>query len=169
MQHPLSEADFTALIERNQARLQRICRVYAQDRDDQADLFQEIVYQLWQALPRFRAEAQVDTFIYRVGLNTALTHVRRARRQPIASDDLSRHDRGHQPDWDQDLDQQQQLKALYQAIDQLPKADRTLVLLYLEDLSYQEMADITGLSVNYVGVRLNRIKKKLAKTVDSEG
>jgi RNA polymerase sigma-70 factor, ECF subfamily len=158
----MEERDFLDLIERNRGRLLRICRAYTRGESAQQDLFQEIVYQLWRSLPHFRGEAQPDTFLYRVAINTALTHVRREEKRQTASLDQAPPPLV-QPTWEQAMDQQQQLKALYAAIDQLKSADRTLILLWLEEMSYQEMAEITGLSVNLIGVRLNRIRQRIER------
>lgn len=163
-----SESSFTELIERNRPRLARLCRVYAHNEDDRKDLFQEIVYQLWKALPRFRGEAKVDSFIYRIAVNTALTHVRRKQRKPTERLDPERQSLAFKPDWAGQMDQQKQLEVLYAAIGKLSDADRTLILMYLEEISYQEMAEITGLSVNLIGVRLNRIRKRLKDLIAGE-
>lgn len=160
----MQERDFLDLIERNRGRLLRICRAYARDEATRQDLFQEIVYQLWRSLPRFRGEAQPDTFLYRVAINTALTHVRREGKRQTAPLEQAPPPVA-QPNWDRAMDQAQQLQALYAAIDQLKPADRTLILLWLEEMSYQEMAEITGLSVNLIGVRLNRIRQRIEQLV----
>jgi RNA polymerase sigma-70 factor, ECF subfamily len=156
-----SEQEFTDLIEANRARIARLCRVYAKDEEDRKDLFQEIVYQLWEALPRFEGKAKVDTFLYRVAVNTALTHLRRGRRRETQPLDTEREVPLVHPDWSEQMDQQARVRALHAAIERLNELDQTLILLYLEELSYQAMADILGLTVNYVGVRLNRAKKRL--------
>ena len=112
----MQERDFLDLIERNRPRLLRICLAYARDKATRQDLFQEIVYQLWRSLPRFRGEAQPDTFLYRVAVNTALTHVRRERNRQTTSLEQA-PPLVAQPNWEQAMDQRQQLQALYAAIE----------------------------------------------------
>ncbi len=159
----MSEKDFLNLLTESKARLTRICRFYCTRKEDQQDLMQEIVFQIWRSRDRFRRESQVYTWIYRIGINTALTFVRKARRHPyvdlshappVADAQLSPEER---------MDQAEQQSQLMDAIRQLRKLDQTLILLYLEEMSYREMAEITGLSESNVGVKINRIKKVLAQ------
>lgn len=159
----MEEAAYIRLIEENHARLVRLCRFYERVPADQEDLYQEILYQVWRSRQRFRGESQASTWIYRIAVNTALTHVRTHTNR---SKHISRQGYAEEPafsvEYGQQLDQQTQQKALQQAISGLSAVDRTLILLYLEERTYQEMAQIMGLSESNVGVRLNRIKKKLA-------
>ena len=159
----MTEADFLELITRNRARLIRICRFYCREQADREDLFQEMVYQGWRSLPSFKGHAKPDTWLYRLALNTALTSHRKAQRRPQAqTDELERKAPMISPDWEADLDKQAQLRWLYERIHALTEPDRTLLLLFLEEMPYAEIAELTGLSVNLVGVRLNRAKKKLS-------
>ena len=160
--------DFEVLVAANHDRLYRICRAYL-PRDPAAaqDLYQDILVQLWTHLPRYRGEAQLGTWVYRVAVNTALLFKRREQRRPTGPDpdtlaqvlpaDSDEAARAH----DDLLDQ------LHQCIARLPDPDRLLVSLLLEDASYQQIADVLGLSLSNVGVRLNRLKKKLAACVTS--
>lgn len=157
------EADFLQLVRENQARLRKICRVYAEDAEAQNDLYQDMLVQLWRALPSFDGDAEASTWLYRVALNTALSHRRKQnvraeatlhREHPVWTDGVT------QPG--ERLDKQEKLERLYAAIDRLDDMDKALVMMYLDETSYQEMADVLGISENYVGVKLHRIKKKLA-------
>ncbi len=159
----MTEAAFHALIQENRPRLARICRVYGEDEEDQKDLFQEIAYQLWRSMAGFKGRSSLNTFVYRVALNTALSHMRRSKVRSTQHFEEGQPDTPVAPGFDQDLDRKEQLQALYHAIGQLRKSDRSLILLYLEDLSYQEMADITGLSVSNVGARLSRARQRLGQ------
>jgi RNA polymerase sigma-70 factor (ECF subfamily) len=127
-------------------------------------LFQEVLLQLWSSIPAFRGEAKTTTWIYRVAWNTALAWRRGERRRreghetfiklsPSSQVQLSHLD--SQP-------QQEIVERLYAAIRQLPKVDASLALMHLDGLSYQEMAEVLGISENYIGVKLNRIRKQLA-------
>ncbi|OUJ71021.1 RNA polymerase sigma factor [Hymenobacter crusticola] len=136
----------------------RVCRLYCRDADDRQDLQQEILYQLWKAYPSFQGTARFSTWLYRVALNTALTYERQRRRRP-AAEPLN--------DWVLELaaplsaPETEQVQVLYAAIEQLSAVDKAVVLLYLEEQTYAQIAEVTGLTVNHVSVRLVRIKKKL--------
>jgi RNA polymerase sigma-70 factor, ECF subfamily len=125
---------------------------------DQDDLHQELLLALWRAVPAFRGEAKPSTFVYRVVYNYALTWTRKPNRHEVGLEqaaDLAAHAGGDETET--------QLEKLYEQIRDLKPLDRTLVLLYLDEIGYREMAEITGLSESNVGVRLNRVKKLLAR------
>ena len=156
--------EFEAIIAANNGILYKIGRAYTDNRVDFEDLYQEMLVQLWQALPSFRAEAKLSTWLYRVCLTTALTSQRRQQPQPThaASEQLL----AQLPDTtdaeqQQHAQREQQLDRLYQAIYQLPQIDRAIILLYLEKKKYADIAHIMGLQTNHVGVKINRIKKTL--------
>jgi RNA polymerase sigma-70 factor (ECF subfamily) len=131
----------------------KVARAYTLTAEDCQDLVQEILLQVWRSLPRFQGRAGASTWIYRVALNTALDwhrkeHRRRVRQQPIFElEDL--------PDAGLNGAQQtvrcEAVERLYAAIRQLPKTDAALVLLYLDDLSYRQMAEVLGISESNVG------------------
>lgn len=157
------EDAFLELVRANEAHLRKICRVYARSAEERKDLYQDILVQLWRALPSFKGEAKRSTWLYRVALNTALSHERKQDVRREATLDTTH------PLWnggftepDERLEAQDQLNHLYAAIDRLDDVDKALAGLYLDEKSYREMADIMGISENYVGVKLHRIKKKLA-------
>ena len=134
------------------------------DPQDQDDLFQDVLVQVWSSIPAFRGEAKETTGIYRVAFNTALAWRRGERRRReghelfLKSEDLSQA----QPSHVDSLTNQEIVEQLYAAIRQLPKVDASLALMHLDGLSYQEMAEVLGISENYIGVKLNRIRKLLA-------
>ena len=161
------ERRFDALVAANWDRLYRICRAYLpHDAAAAQDLYQEMLVQLWTCLPGYRAEAQLSTWVYRVAVNTALLFQRRARRQPSALHGPDPATLALAAEADDDARQHQALmEQLHHCIGQLPDTDRLLVSLLLEEASYQQIADVLGLSLSNVGVRLNRLKKKLAGCV----
>lgn len=150
------EKEFIALVEEYKQVIYKVCYIYATDADNLNDLYQEVVINLWKAFPRFRGECKVSTWIYRIGLNTCISFFRKSKSKPevvpITVDLESFAD---------EEDKTAQLRELYRLINCLGRLERALILLWLEEKSYQEMADITGISRGNVAVKLNRIKEKL--------
>jgi RNA polymerase sigma-70 factor (ECF subfamily) len=146
--------------------------VYARDVEARKDLYQEIMFQLWRSLPSFAGASSIDTWVYRVALNTALTHARRRSAHvetPLEDEHLEAADLAASLDpADDTLDLGEQSERLYGAIDRLGDVDRMLVAMYLDDRSYREMAEVIGISESHVGVKLHRIKKSLARWLAEE-
>jgi RNA polymerase sigma-70 factor, ECF subfamily len=143
----------------------KVVRAYAADPEDQDDLFQDILVQLWSSIPAFRNEAKETTWIYRVAFNTALAWRRTERRQqqrcrPLLEADIPTavSEGLSGPSGNHEL-----LAQLYAAIRQLPGVDASLILMHLDGVSYREMAEVLGISENHVGVKLTRIRKELAR------
>jgi RNA polymerase sigma-70 factor (ECF subfamily) len=148
----------------------KVARAYTLTAEDRQDLAQEILLQVWRSLPQFEGRSSASTWSYRVALNTALgwrrkEYPRRARQQPLweVEDPAIAGADGAGP-----LEQREMVERLYAAIRQLPKADAALILLYLDDLSYRQMAEVLGTSENNVGVKLNRAKKALGDLMKEE-
>jgi RNA polymerase sigma-70 factor (ECF subfamily) len=157
------ENDFLQLVHKHEGRLRKICRVYADTAADQRDLYQDVLVALWRALPSFEGEAAPGTWLYRVALNTALSHDRRqtVREEATLDDDHPlRTDTFDTPDVA--VEEQDRLDRLYAALDRLDDVDKALVTMYLDEKPYAEMADVLGLTENHVGVKLHRLKNKLA-------
>lgn len=155
---------FLKLVGDNRPKLLKICRVYAWDRADQDDLYQEMVFQIWRALPHLREEAHPNTWLYRIALNTAISFVRKdkSRRSRLVSGmDPTIHD---VPDANaqRDPDVEERFFQLSQAIGQLNATEKAVITLFLEDLSYEQMAAVLGVTENNIGVLLHRAKKKLS-------
>jgi len=135
----------------------KISKAYQPDADERADLFQEMIYQLWRSYPSFTGKSSFSTWMYSVCLNTALVYRRTARKWQ--HDSLAAfHEQVAEPPPD---DHQETIQALFDAIATLSPLNKAIILLYLDDLSYEEIATITGLSKSNVSVRLVRIKKEL--------
>ncbi|MBS1856856.1 MAG: RNA polymerase sigma factor [Acidobacteria bacterium] len=155
MNHAERERLFLDLFQQNRARIQRLCFAYLNSPADADDLFQEIMTNVWHALPGFRGDSHPNTWVYRIAVNTALLYRRRHRpTQPMP--EIEPADQA--PSTHQNLEDAERLAALRHAIAQLPDQDRLIITLLLESLSYKEIADITGLTVNHVGVKISRIK-----------
>jgi len=147
---------FVALFEQSRAGIRRLCYSYLNSASEVDDLFQEIMTNVWNSLTKFRGEAQASTWVYRIAVNTALIYRRRRRPSEELPDMPDQRVSTHG-----DLERQEQLEALHRAIAQLGDQDRLIVSLMLEGLSYKEIAEVTGMTVNYVGVKISRIKQAL--------
>jgi len=160
------EKEFLEIIQRNQGIVHKVCSFYCDSEDDRKDLFQEIVAQLWKSFPSFRKESKFSTWMYRVALNTAITSFKKTKRRPdqgkLAYENLQ------VPDESYDQETEDNIKLLHKAIGRLTGIEKSIILLFLENKKYEEIAEITGITQNYVRVKMNRIKKKLKTYMDIE-
>ncbi|SFM67397.1 RNA polymerase sigma-70 factor, ECF subfamily [Chitinophaga sp. YR627] len=150
----MDETQFLQLIDQHQQIIHKICWLYRDSPEDREDLFQEIVGQLWRSVPSFEGKSQFSSWLYRIAINTALTAFRKKRpdvRYPSVLPDIP----AGMPD------DNEQMERLRIAIRQLNDSDKAIIALYLEELTYQEIAAITGITENNVGVKINRIKNRL--------
>lgn len=150
------ESAFIALVEEHKRIIYKVCYVYAADKENLNDLYQEVVINLWKAYPRFRGECAASTWVYRIGLNTCISFFRKSKSQPEVvpiTVDLEA--------FADEEDKTASLRELYRMINCLGQLERALILLWLEERSHQEIAEIIGISRNNVAVRLNRIREKL--------
>jgi len=150
------EAVFIRLFEDNRASIRRLCYGFLNSAAEVDDLFQEVMTNAWNALPSFRGDAKITTWLYRIAVNTAIVHRRKRKPSEELVDLPDQRASAHQ-----NLEERERLEALHRAIAQLGDQDRLIVTLLLEGLSYKEIADITGITVNYVGVKIVRIKQAL--------
>jgi len=150
---------FAKQLKTHELMVYKICRLYGKSEDDQKDLFQEIVIQLWKAFPKFRGESKFSTWLYRIGINVAITQYRKHRNRIYETDIESL--KFELPADELSLEQEEQLQQMYSAISQLNDIEKAIVMLYLEDKSYDEMEEIMGISNGNLRVRMNRIKEKL--------
>jgi len=162
MNHAERERLFLDLFQQNKSRMHRLCFAYLNSPSDIDDLFQEIMTNLWNALPSFRGDSHPNTWLYRIAVNTALLYRRRQRPSAplpeIEPPDLS-------PSTQQQMESAERLTALRRAIAELGDQDRLIITLLLESLSYKEIAEITGLTVNHVGVKISRIKHAIEQRI----
>lgn len=155
--HNQTNADFLEVINQNIGIAHKVCRIYFQDTDEREDVLQEMMYQLWRSYKQFDGHSKFSTWMYSVCLNTALTYKRKTikhRAEPLSE---SHH---------QIADQhggvnQEDISLLFDAIGTLSSLNKAIIFLYLENMSYEEIASITGLTKSNVSVRLVRIKKEL--------
>jgi RNA polymerase sigma-70 factor (ECF subfamily) len=167
--NPPEEQQFLDLINRNRPRILKVCRVYAWNAADRDDLYQEILFQIWRALPGLKQDTHANTWLYRIALNTSISFVRRrsARGGPAVPLDHEQLTRQIESSQTRDDGAEEQLARLYDAIAQLNEVEKALVTLFLEDFSYDEMAEVLGLSASNVGVMLHRAKKKLLTLMEA--
>ena len=157
------EQQFLELMNENRNGILRVCHVYAWNSADQDDLYQEILFQIWRGLPALKEKQFANTWLYRVAINTAISFVRkRAPRSDrvvhFEHADLTRTIESRQATEENTDDR---IASLYTAIYKLDPLEKALVTLFLEDLTYEQIAEATGISANNVGVMLHRAKKKL--------
>ncbi len=134
----------------------KVCRLYRNTREDQEDLFQEIVYQIWKSYPGFKGESKISSWMYRIALNTAIVLY---RKPGISIEYYDEYPERMHPADEKIVSENEE--RLFRALRKLSDSEKAVVSLYLEDFNYKEIAEITGLSESNVGVRLNRIKNKL--------
>ena len=151
------EAEFAQIVKENRSTIYTVCYMFSKDPDEVGDLFQETLINLWRGFAYFKGKSEVSTWIWRVSLNTCISSERKKklRRTEPLSMELNVFD-------SRDEDNRQ-IQMLHSRIHRLQPFDRAIVLLWLENLSYEEIASIVGISVKNVSVRLFRIKEELKK------
>ena len=159
------ETQFKTVLEANQDRIYRICCCYIRDEDERQDVFQDVLLQIWKSLDMFANRSAISTWLFRVAVNVCLGHLRLAQRRnrlftQEAADATDPATAGV-PASDNPRQMASDLSHLYECIQRLPDLDKTLVSLFLEDVSSREIAEVVGISEINVRVRLHRIKKSL--------
>jgi len=167
---PVDEHKFLELVNENRNRILRICRVYSWNSADQDDLYQEILFQIWRGLPGLKEKQFANTWLYRVAINTAISFVRKratgsSRVVHFEHADLTRTIESQQAIEENTDDR---IANLYTAIYKLNPLEKALVTLFLEDFTYEQIAEATGINANNVGVMLHRAKKKLSCLMTEE-
>ena len=151
------EQEFEQLVRTHKATIYAVCYLFSKDQDEVADLFQECLINLWKSWAGYEGRSDVKTWIYRVSLNVCVSLDRKRKRHstvPLTMDINP---------YEEDNQNSQQMERLRQRINQLPPYDRAIVLLWLENISYEEIGDIVGITAKNVSVRLVRIKEQLKK------
>lgn len=153
------EQSFVEQLQENQNIIHKVCRLYTNSMDAHNDLFQEITIQLWRAYPKFRGDSKFSTWMYRVGLNTAITLYRKNKRRIQTSEFDALQFKIKAEEYDDT--EEEQLKLMYSAIHELNDIEKALVFLYLEDKDYREISATLGISEVNARVKMNRVKNKL--------
>lgn len=157
------EKSFLEGLEQNKDKLFRICCNYATNPDDSKDLFQEVLINIWQSIPSFKSNSAIGTWMFRITLNVCLRLQSTKKKQKALfrnMDSVTLENLSIAP---QNEEQTVQLQQLRNCIKNLEEADKSIVSLYLEELSYKEISEITGLTENHIAVKIKRIKSKLYK------
>ena len=150
-----TESEFLALLEANQAILHKVCRMYARTEEARRDLFQDIAAQMWKAWPNFRRDSKVSTWMYRIALNVAISGLRR----PVLPTETLTEEQHSLPA--AETETSDAVARLYAALDSLSRVEKSCALLLLDDYSYEEMAQITGLTTDHLRVKMFRVREKL--------
>lgn len=156
------EKSFIEMVQQNERIIYKVCSFYVSDEYPLSDLYQEVVYNLWSSYPKFRNESSQSTWIYRIALNTCISGLRKFLRKPEKVSVSIFEDAIAAPE-----EKTGQIKEMYNFINQLSKIEKAIVLLWLEEKSYKEIAEITGITVSNVATKLKRAKEKLRKMSNS--
>lgn len=154
------EDEFLQLMHKHQNIIHKTCFLYCRNKSDKEDMYQEITLQLWKSFSSFKGQAAFSTWMYRVAINTAITMTRKpkllvdSREVPVLPGET-----------DNTMEVSEDVKILYQAISLLNKVEKGIVLLWLEEKSYEEIAETIGITVKNVSVKLVRIKSKLGEII----
>ena len=158
------KTEFLELVGENQGIIHKVCNMYCNSEEDRRDLFQEILLQLWKGYKAFQGASKPTTWMYRVALNTAISSLRKTSRRPVSAEISPRElELPGQPE--RDPETEEKLRFIYKAIWTLSDVEKAIVMLYLDEYSYDEIAGMMGITRNHVGVKLNRIKNKLKELV----
>lgn len=162
----LSEQEFLRLINEHKGILYKVSRMYFDKLEDQQDLFQEIILQLWQSLDSFKGNSQFSSWMYRVALNTAIVFFKKENRKPdkyssLKIEPISNDEYCNEKD--------QQLVHFYRAVKKLNKIEKALILQFIEGFSGKEIADNLGLSEVNIRVKINRTKIKIQEIIKTQG
>lgn len=159
----LKEQEFAKLIKDNQGLIIKVSRLYTNSLEDEQDLFQEIVLQLWRSYDTFKGQSKISTWMYRVALNTAITLFRKKTKSPKTDELMDFHASNYLED---DDEKQQQISLLYRVVKMLPQVERAIVMMYLDDLPYRDIAENLGITEVNARVKMNRLKKTLKQLME---
>ncbi len=157
------EIEFSKRIEESQGIIHKVCRMYCDNEEHRKDLFQEILIQLWKSYPSFKGDSKFSTWMYRVAINVAIQDLRKTKKKQQLFFQTNQFKDASVEQKSEAIDEK--LKLMHMAISGLNKVEKAIVMLHLEEKSNEEIADIVGITQNYVRVKMNRIKTKLSKTV----
>ena len=150
------EKAFMQMVRQNERLIYKVCSFYISEEYSLQDLYQDVIINLWSGFDKFRDESSYSTWIYRVAFNTCISELRKGKRKPQNVPISLWQETLVEPE-----DMNEQIQEMYRLIHQLKTIEKAIVLLYLEEKSYQEIAEITGLTISNVATKLKRSKQKL--------
>ncbi len=154
------EQKFIQILEENKNKIYRICRIYAVSPIEPHDLFQEVVFQVWKSYSTFKGNSNIDTWIYKIALNVCYRSKMKFEKSNSKTTRLESIHFAKIEDIP-NKDQKEKFKPLHDCISSLNESDQSIIILYLEELPYKEIAIITGLTENHIAVKMKRIRKKI--------
>lgn len=161
------ELQFEGIYQSHKDKVFRLCLGFVREKELANDLFQEILIKIWRNLDGFKGESEISTWIYRIAYNTALTFSAKEKKKSEQHTEIPESlDLAEPESFSQE--QEIRLKLLYQAISELPELDRIIATLLLEGTAYKAIAEISGISENYVAVKVNRIKSQLTQKLNPQ-
>ncbi len=152
---------FEGIIEQHKGILFKVARTYCPNADDQEDVIQEMMIQIWQSIHKYNDQYKISTWLYRISLNVAISFYRKNSSQAVKYTGLN--EQLAETTADDKSENERQLKLLEQFMSELKEIDKALMILYLEDKSHHEIAEILGISVSNVGTKIGRIKEQMKK------
>lgn len=158
------EKEFTELLYQNQGIVHKIGSLYFNNRTNKDDYKQELIIQLWKAYPSFGNQSKFSTWMYRVCLNAAIDILRKEKTEPKLVEFNSQN---FNPSFESNIETNDNKEKLYQAISLLSDIDKAIITLYLDEFSYKEIAEIMGISESNTGVKINRIKSLILKSIEN--
>jgi len=157
---------FTRLVNESQGIIHKVCRMYCDNQTHRQDLYQEIILQLWKSFPSFKGDSKFSTWMYRVALNVAIQDFRKEKKRKylfLESFEFKEPTALPQNDY-----KDERISALYKAISKLDKIEKAIMMLHLDEIPNDEIAEIVGITQNYVRVKMTRIRTKLAETIKTD-
>lgn len=159
------EKEFLEKIEQHKGIIYKISKMYMDNSEDRDDLFQEIIFQVWKAFPKFRGESEFSTWLYRIALNTAIVFLKSEKKRNFINKSDFTNYKIEQDEYD--LEKEEKLSKMYSAINQLNAIDKAFIFYYLEDFSGKKIAEQMGISEGNVRVKMNRAKNKLKEILNT--
>ena len=158
------ESNFEQILGENKHKIYRICKIYSVTPIEPQDLFQEVVFQIWKSLENFKDKASIETWVYKIAINVCLRSKMKFEKSNNKTD---RFESIYFTPVEKEIDASEQEKFQYlkECIATLNETDTSLIVLYLDDLSYKNISVITGLSENHIAVKMKRIRKKLFECI----
>jgi RNA polymerase sigma-70 factor (ECF subfamily) len=158
---------FEQLLENNKGKIYRICKIYALSPLEPQDLFQDVIFAIWKSISTFKGNSSIDTWIYRITLNVCLRSKQKSEKK--YNNTLRLESIQFIPfEIPIENNQQEKYNALISCISKLDKENKSIIILYLEELKYKEIAEITGLTENHIAVKMKRIKKTLLNCITNK-